>query len=53
MTYMEIDHEIISMVFLPLPLIEGQLSLSYKTVYKYWLTVWRTKPVQEKCEEVN
>ena len=51
-TFFEIVHEIISMVILPLLLIqEGQLSVTCKNICtKYWLTAWRTKPAQGKCE---
>ena len=42
-SFVEIDHEIFSMVILSLPLIqEGQLS----ECVQYWLTAWRTKPAQ-------
>ena len=51
-SFMEIDHEIFSAVFLSLPLIqEGQLSVSGERictilVEQYWLTARRTKPAQ-------
>ena len=52
---MEIDHEIISMVILPFPLIQvfkGSCQLLYKWAYSHkdWLTTKRTKPAQEECE---
>ena len=38
-SFMEIDHEIFSMVILSLPLIqEGQLSVSGEKCAQYWLT---------------
>ena len=51
-TFMEIDHEIFSMVFLILPLIkEGLLSVTSESVCnlcsEYWLTA-QSKLVQEK-----
>ena len=43
-SFMEIDHEIISMVILPLPLIqEGQLSVTGRSMYtKYWAQLSKT-----------
>ena len=54
-TYVEIDHKIISMVILLLLLIqEGQLSITVESMCtKCWLTTKRTKPAQEKCEQIN
>ena len=38
-TFLEIDHDIISMVFLPLPLIREGLSVTSESMCsKYWLT---------------
>ena len=47
---MEINHEIFSMVILPLLLIQArQLSvLGERICAQYWLTTERTMPVQEK-----
>ena len=46
---MEIDNEIFSTIILFLPLIQdGQVSFWQKNVHKYWLTIYRTKPAQEK-----
>ena len=46
-SFVEIDHEIFSMVILSIPLIqEGQLSVLAKECAQYWLTAQRTKPVQ-------
>ena len=50
-SFVEIDHEIVSIIYLPFLLIqEGLLSVNGKRMYKkYWLIVWRTKPAQENC----
>ena len=55
MTFIEIDHEIIYMVILPLLLIqERQLSITGKSMFtKYWLTFLRTKLVQENCNLIK
>ena len=44
--FVEIDHEIISKVIVPIPLIEeGHMSVTGKSMCtKYWLTTKRTKP---------
>ena len=50
-TFVEIDHGIISMVILPILLIqEGHLSIScVTTLKKCWVTAQRIKCAQEKC----
>ena len=50
LTFVEIDHEIISMVILPLPLIHSRrVVVSYKRKYMHDLLVNRLfKPAQEK-----
>ena len=50
-TFVEIDHEMISTVILPLPLIQSRrVIVSYKRKYVHELLVNRLfKPAQEKC----
>ena len=51
-SYVEIDHEIFSMVIFSHQLIQEELlSVFGKRIHmlKCWLTAERTKPVQEKC----
>ena len=47
-SFMEVDHEIFSMVILSLPLISEGLLVSClrNNVYKYWFSPQRTKPAQ-------
>ena len=54
-SFVEIDHEIFSIVILSLPLIQkGQLSVFLaRECAQNWLTAYRTKPAQKKCGEVN
>ena len=47
-SFVEIDHEIISMVILSADSRRAVVSFLWKNVHKYWLTAQRTKPVQEK-----
>ena len=54
-TFVEIDHEMISTVILPLPLIHSRrIVVSYKQKYVHELLVNRLfKPAQENCGKVN
>ena len=57
-SFVEIDHEIFSAVFLSLPL-KGSCQFLEKECaqilvkHKYWLKASRTMPVQKKCSYVN
>ena len=47
-TFVEIDHKISTVILHLLPIQEGQPFVTGESVHKYWLTVYRTKPAQEK-----
>ena len=55
MSFVEIDHEILSTVIFPFRLIqEGQLSVTDESMCtKYWLMAYSTKPAQEKVSRLT